>query len=52
MYLEGGGIWSVLLLSALKERISKIMYFTSTYKNSMQMQFINFVLQNLSHSMF
>ena len=35
MYLEGGGIWSVLLLSALNERISKIMYFTSTYKHSM-----------------
>jgi hypothetical protein len=39
MYLEGGGILSVLLLSALNERISKIMYFTSTYKNSMQMHF-------------
>ena len=35
MYLEGIGIWSVLLLSALNERISKMIYFTSTYKNSM-----------------
>ena len=52
MYLEGGGIWSVLLLSALNERISKIMYFTSTYKNSMHMHFINLVLHHLSNSMF
>ena len=35
MYLEGIGIWSVLLLSALNERITKIMHFTITYKNRM-----------------
>ena len=30
MYLEGGWIWSVLLILALNERINEIMYFKST----------------------